>query len=74
MLRSSASKLEAVVADATMLFTRNMRELMVSADSELSAIAHGRPASEKDELLRIALGLRAIYEKSRAVEASNAAG
>lgn len=39
-----------------------LQELMVAADSELSAIAHGRPPSDKAELLRISDGLRKIYE------------
>lgn len=40
-----------------------LQELLISADSELSAIAHGRPA-DKQELLRICFALRKIYEGS----------
>ena len=39
------------------------REFIVAADSELSAIAHGRPQSEKAELIRISSGLRDIYDR-----------
>jgi hypothetical protein len=39
-----------------------VREFLVAADSELSAIAHGRPPSGKEELLRISSGLRKCYE------------
>ena len=39
-----------------------LHELLVAADSELSAIAHGRPPSDKAELLKISAGLRKIYE------------
>jgi len=38
-----------------------LRELLIAADYELSAIAHGRPSSNKDELLRISGGLRQVY-------------
>ena len=41
-------------------------ELLVAADSELSAIAHGRPPGCSSELLRISAGLREMYEGSRA--------
>lgn len=36
----------------------NSRSFMIDADSELSAIAHGRPPSDKAKLLRISDGLR----------------
>lgn len=39
-----------------------VREFLIAADSELSAIAHGRPPSDKAELLRICHGLRSVYE------------
>lgn len=42
-----------------------LRKLLVHADSELSAIAHGRPPSDKEELLRISGGLRKWYEGKR---------
>lgn len=40
-------------------------QFIIAADSELSAIAHGRPPSDKEELLRISGGLRKCYEKKR---------
>lgn len=41
-----------------------LREFLIAADSELSAIAHGRPPSSKEELLRISNGLRSFGEIS----------
>lgn len=37
-----------------------LRDLLVAADSELSAIAHGRPPSSKEWLIKICDGLRAV--------------
>lgn len=39
------------------------RKFIVAADSELSAIAHGRPPSNKEELIRVSDGLRDIYNR-----------
>lgn len=39
-----------------------LRGLLVAADSELSAIAHGRPPSSKDELEQLYWGIRGEYE------------
>lgn len=39
-----------------------IRDALVAADSELSAIAHGRPMSSKEELLKISHACRSIYE------------
>ena len=39
----------------------DLQELLVAADSELSAIAHGRPV-DKQESLRISAAIRKIYE------------
>lgn len=38
-----------------------LHDLLVDADSELSAIAHGRPVN-KQELIRISSAIRKIYE------------
>lgn len=40
-----------------------LRQLFVDADSELSAIAHGRPPSDKETLLRLSQSFRDLYEK-----------
>ena len=42
-----------------------LRKACVAADSELSAIAHGRPPSTKNELLLISAVLREAYEGGR---------
>lgn len=41
----------------------SFRQALVDADSELSAIAHGRPPSTKDELVKIYSKVRSIYER-----------
>jgi uncharacterized membrane protein len=40
-----------------------LRQLFVDADSELSAIAHGRPPSDKAELLRLSDAFRKLYQR-----------
>jgi hypothetical protein len=51
----------ALRAEASRVEASGCRELFVSADSELSAIAHGRPPSSKAELLRLSDGFRKLY-------------
>lgn len=43
----------------------SLRQLFIDADSELSAIAHGRPPSDKAELLRLSGEFRNLYEKRK---------
>lgn len=42
-----------------------LRQLFIEADSELSAIAHGRPPSDKAELLRMSDAFRKLYENRK---------
>ena len=42
-----------------------LRQLFIDADSELSAIAHGRPPSDKAELLRMSGEFRKLYENRK---------
>ena len=35
-----------------------LRDVLIAADSELSAIAHGRPPSSKEELIKLSDDLR----------------
>lgn len=42
-----------------------LRQLFIDADSELSAIAHGRPPSDKTELLRLSGEFRKLYESRK---------
>lgn len=41
----------------------NLRQLFIDADSELSAIAHGRSPSDKAELLRLSDAFRKLYQQ-----------
>lgn len=50
------------MTEATLLL-QHVRSLAIEADSELSAIAHGRPPSDKETLLRLAHSFRDLYEK-----------
>jgi hypothetical protein len=45
------------------LLLQHVRQLAIEADSELSAIAHGRPPSDRETLLRLAHSFRELYEK-----------
>ena len=61
-LIADIARLSRELLDANLLL-RHVRELAVCADSELSAIAHGRPPSPCDELLRLSHAFRELYEK-----------
>lgn len=43
----------------------SLRQLFIDADSELSAIAHGRPPSDKTELLRLSGEFRKLYDNRK---------
>ena len=55
-------RLSRQIAEANLLL-QHVRRLAVEADSELSAIAHGRPPSDKETLLRLSQSFRDLYEK-----------
>lgn len=61
-LTADVVRLTREAAERNMMLAR-FRELAVEADSELSAIAHGRPPSSKDNLTRLALSFREIYSQ-----------
>lgn len=44
------------------VLSKQLRPLLVQADSELSAIAHGRPPSDKAELIKLSQAIRTLYE------------
>ena len=48
--------------DVVMGCLKRLRGKLVEADSELSAIAHGRPQSSKQELSKLYSGIRWEYE------------
>lgn len=58
------ARYEAVKAALARFVARRDEQIqaLVDADSELSAIAHGRPASAKEELVRIYSALRRMYD------------
>ena len=41
---------------------KDVYEFLVAVDSELSAIAHGRPPSDKETLIKLSYSARALYE------------
>lgn len=55
-------RLSRQIAEANLLL-QHVRRLAVEADSEFSAIAHGRPPSDKETLLRLSQSFRDLYEK-----------
>ena len=61
-LGTEARLYRAILTDTEPWVTAEFRGFLVAADSELSAIAHGRPPSDQSELIRISLGLRSMYE------------
>ena len=63
-LTSDVVRLSRELAEANLLL-QHVRRLAVEADSELSAIAHGRPPSDKAELLRLSGEFRKLYENRK---------
>ena len=44
------------------MIIKDINKLLASVDGELSAIAHGRPASSKQELIDLSYAIRSLYE------------
>lgn len=53
-----------IVAEVVTAWAKDHADVLAHADGELSAIAHGRPPSDKEQLLRMSGELRAMYKKA----------